>query len=115
WEYEDGRVTQKVRPSGPHSTRQTRLAADINSAAADRKAAMALAELRSVFGRSPVYVPDVSGYRWLHIPRDGRGRVAAEAAIPLDVVFEVTSPSQSIPATRRKCEPTSSWACRWRS
>jgi Uma2 family endonuclease len=102
-EYEDGRVTQKVSPTVPHIVLQQKLVAFINAVTEPPKLSMAFGELRIVFG-PVVYVPDVAVYSWPRIPRDGRGGFSLLCTTVPDAVFEITSPDQSVPSLRRKCQ-----------
>jgi Uma2 family endonuclease len=101
-EFEDGEVSQKVSPTGPHSALQSLLTDHINHEARPRKIAWAFPELRTTFaGRSRV--PDVAVYRWDRIPRDARGRIVHDFLEPPDIVFEIISPGQSVNRLIRRC------------
>lgn len=102
-EYEDGRVTQKVSPTLPHILLQHELVNRINATTKPDKVALAVEELRVVFG-PVVYVPDVAGFRWSRIPRDKRGRPAEFCGTAPDAVFEVTSPDRSVTDLRGKSQ-----------
>jgi Uma2 family endonuclease len=101
-EYEDGRITQKVSPKGPHSRLQSKAAELINRQGEPGKHAMAFTELRTTFAQAS-RVPDVSVYAWHRIPRDARGWIADDFLEPPDVGIEIVSPGQSIPALERRC------------
>jgi Uma2 family endonuclease len=103
-EYEDGVVTQKMSPTGRHSTMQWAVAQAVNVRGIPGKLAHAFPEARVTFaGKS--YVPDVSVYTWGRIPTDALGFVLDQFATPPDVVVEILSPGQG----RRRLEAR----CRW--
>ena len=102
-EYEpDGTVTQKMSPKGKHSAMQKALIQLIERYGGRRRLAMALPELRTIFGGA-AYVPDVAVYRWERIPRDASGEIANDFYDPPDVAFEVVSPEQRVTSLVRKC------------
>lgn len=101
-EYEDGVVTQKVSPKGPHSTLQAKLAQWFNQFAEPLKLAFAFPELRVTFG-GVSRVPDLAVYLWERIPRTSTGRVAYDFFEPPDIVVEIASPRQSANSLVRRC------------
>lgn len=101
-EFEEGGVTQKVSPQGPHSVLQGVAIERINAFARRRKLALAFPELRITYaGRS--YVPDVSVFRWQRIPRTSRGTVVQRFVEPPDIVIEIISPGQTRRALLSRC------------
>ena len=101
-EFQDGMVTQKVSPKGPHSRLQYSLAERINRSAEPRKLAMAFPELRITFAGSSV-VPDVAVYLWDRVPRDSGSEVASDFLEAPDIAIEVVSPGQSVNSLIRRC------------
>jgi Uma2 family endonuclease len=97
----DGTVTQKTSPKGKHTLLQLALCNLINGFAVTRRLALALSELRTVFGGA-AYVPDVSVYLWERIPRDANGRVADDFVESPDTAIEVVSPGQHVNALVRR-------------
>lgn len=102
-EYEDGEMTQKVSPKGPHSLLQPILAELFNRSLRPRKLALALTELRTTFAGSS-RVPDVAIYVWDRIPRDAAGKIAYDFLVPPDIAVEIISPGQSKSRLIRRCE-----------
>jgi Uma2 family endonuclease len=98
----DGTVVQKVSPQGQHSILQSTLCERINHFARRRRIAVALSELRGIYGGA-AYVPDVSVYRWERIPRTPEGKVANRFELPPDVAIEIVSPDQSPNRLVRRC------------
>lgn len=101
-EFEDGVVTQKVSPMGPHSILQYRVAEFFNRSAEPRKLGFAFPELRTTFSEAS-RVPDVAFFVWDRIPRDARGRPVNDFFIQPDVAIEILSPGQTIAAQSRRC------------
>jgi Uma2 family endonuclease len=98
----DGTVVQKVSPQGQHSVLQLALCERINAFGRARRLALALPELRDIFGGA-AYVPDVSVYRWQRVPRTAGGEVANVFDAPPDIAIEIVSPEQSVNALVRRC------------
>lgn len=92
-EYFGGEITQKTMPQGEHSTLQGDLVSTLNSILKPRKVARAYPELRCTFGGRSI-VPDVSVFRWEHIPRRADGRVENAFTIAPDWIIEILSPNQ---------------------
>jgi Uma2 family endonuclease len=101
-EFEDGMVTQKVSPKGPHSRLQFVMALRVNERTEPPKLAMAFPELRASFANLS-RVPDVSVYRWNRIPRDATGKLANDFTEPPDIAIEIVSPGQSVNRLIRRC------------
>jgi Uma2 family endonuclease len=93
-EFIDGQIIQKPMPQGKHSTVQLDLGTDINLALKPPHIARAYSELRSTFGGRST-VPDITVFRWEHIPRDENGKVSNIFAIAPDWTIEILSPDQS--------------------
>ncbi len=91
-EFEDGDVTQKVSPKGPHGVLQAIVAELFNRSLRPRKLALAITELRTTFAGAS-RVPDVAVYRWERIPRRVNGKVDYDFLTPPDVAIEIISPS----------------------
>ena len=102
-EYEDGEVTQKVSPKGPHSTLQAVLVELFNRILRPRKLGFAFPELRTTFAGSS-RVPDVAIYIWDRIPRDAAAKVAPDFRTPPDIAIEIISPGQSTNRLIRRCQ-----------
>lgn len=101
-EFEEGRVTQKVSPLGPHSRLQYTTAERINTFTTPRKLALAFPELRITYGGRS-YVPDVSVFRWKRIPLTPDGEIAPRFVEPPDIAIEIISPGQTRRALLRRC------------
>lgn len=102
-EFEDGDVTQKVSPKGPHGVLQAIVAELFNRSLRPRKLALAITELRTTFAGAS-RVPDVAVYRWERIPRRVNGKVDYDFLTPPDVAIEIISPSQSTNRLIRRCQ-----------
>lgn len=93
-EFIDGQIIQKSMPKGSHSVIQGEIVTAINAVVKPQKLARAFPELRCSFdGR--VIVPDVSAFKWEHIPTDQNGRIVEEFEIAPDWIIEILSPDQS--------------------
>lgn len=90
-EFEAGRTTRHVSPTGKHGALQYDAAEAFNRFARPRKVARAFPELRVTFA-GVSRVPDLSLYRWDRIPLDERGEIADEFVEPPDLVVEIVSP-----------------------
>ncbi|BAY25741.1 hypothetical protein NIES2100_55490 [Calothrix sp. NIES-2100] len=93
-EYIDGKISQKPMPQGEHSLLQVELCQAINRTAKPQKIALALSELRCVFGGAAI-VPDIAVFRWERIPREASGRIANRFETHPDWAIEILSPDQS--------------------
>ena len=102
-EYEDGEVTQKVSPKGPHSLLQPIIAELFNRTTRPRKLALALTELRTTFAGAS-RLPDVAVYRWERIPRTTKGKIDYDFLTPPDIAIEIVSPGQSTNRLIRRCQ-----------
>lgn len=100
-EYIDGKISQKPMPQGEHSLLQGKLVTTINGVAETPKIALALPELRCVFGGAAV-VPDIAVFRWERIPREPSGRIANRFETHPDWAIEILSPDQSQAKVLRK-------------
>jgi Uma2 family endonuclease len=100
-EYIDGKIHQKPMPQGEHSLLQGELCEAINRTAKPQKIALALPELRCVFGGAAV-VPDIAVFRWERIPRQASGRIANRFETHPDWAIEILSPEQSQAKVLRK-------------
>jgi Uma2 family endonuclease len=97
-----GMVTQKESPNGKHSSLQRGLIRLFDVFAEPRRIALALPELRTVFGGA-AYVPDVSVYRWERIAWTGDGEVPDDFTQPRDIAIEIVSPGQNVTRLVRRC------------
>jgi Uma2 family endonuclease len=97
-----GTVTQKVSPKGKHSSLQRGLIKLFDAFAEPRRIALALPELRTVFGGA-AYVPDVSVYRWERIAWTSEGEVPDDFTEPPDIAIEIVSPGQNVTRLVRRC------------
>jgi Uma2 family endonuclease len=93
-EYINGQIHQKPMPQGEHSLLQVTLCQAINTVTKPKKIALALSELRCIFGGATI-VPDVSVFRWERIPRQESGRIANRFESHPDWAIEILSPEQS--------------------
>jgi Uma2 family endonuclease len=98
----DGTVTQKVSPKGKHSSLQRGLVKLFDAFAEPRRVALALPELRTVFGGA-AYVPDLSVYRWERIAWTSEGEVPDDFTEPPDIAIEIVSPGQNVTRLVRRC------------
>lgn len=102
-EFEEGRVIQKVSPTGRHSRLQLALCTFVNRLTEPERLALALPELRATFGGRS-YVPDVSVYLWDRLPVDAQGDIADDFFEPPDLAVEVRSPEQSVAGQITRCQ-----------
>lgn len=93
-EYIDGQVIQKPMPKGKHSLLQESLVTAINQVAKAEQIALALPELRCVFGGRAI-VPDVAVFVWDRVPFTENGEVADDFTLAPDWAVEILSPEQS--------------------
>jgi Uma2 family endonuclease len=101
-EYLDGAVSQKVSPNVWHGILQGVLTEEINLIARRRRIALALPEVRETYaGKSSV--PDISVYRWDHIPHGSDGKALTESRLPPDIAIEILSPGQSAVELYERC------------
>jgi Uma2 family endonuclease len=98
----DGTVTQKMSPKGKHSSLQSGFVEAVDGFAKPRRLALALPELRVVFGGA-AYVPDVSVYRWDRIRWTAEGEIPDDFTEPPDIAVEVVSPGQTVNSLVRRC------------
>lgn len=102
FEFEDGRIIQKVSPKGRHSSIQATITEFVNHFGRSRRVAFAFPELRTTFaGHS--HVPDSAIYRWQRIPKTSEGTICDDFLVPPDVAVEIASPDQSVNALVRRC------------
>ncbi|MGG6270160.1 Uma2 family endonuclease [Leptolyngbya sp. AN03gr2] len=94
-EFIQGEVIQKLMPQGEHSRLQAKLCEQINQVAESQRIALALPELRCVFGGQAI-VPDIAVFRWDRIPRQESGRIANRFEAQPDWSIEILSPDQSL-------------------
>jgi Uma2 family endonuclease len=97
----DGTVVQKMFSLGRHSALQAGLLELINGFARPPDLAQAFPELRAIYGGA-AYVPDVSVYRRVRIPRDVTGQVADVFTEPQDIAIEIVSPGQRVNSLIRR-------------
>ena len=91
-ELRHGVVSQKVPPSGSHSSMQSWLAAQVYIFGQLRRVAQGFTEARVRLGPD-TYVPDVMVYVWDRIPEeDDSGRLPHHFLTPSDLVLEIGSP-----------------------
>lgn len=101
-ELRQGMVTQKVPPSGPHSSIQAWFGVQVYNFAEVRELAQAFTEARLILGED-TYVPDVVVYRWDRVPEDESGNLPFFFPTPPDLAVEVMSPGQTLRATLDRC------------
>ena len=93
-EFINGRIYQKTMPQGKHSRLQTRLPNELNHEIEPLRLGCAFTELRCTFGGRSI-VPDVSVFRWEHIPLNEAGALQNVFDIAPDWTIEILSPDQS--------------------
>ncbi|MGK7943997.1 MAG: Uma2 family endonuclease [Microcystaceae cyanobacterium] len=93
-EYIDGKIIQKHKPQGKHSTVQTDFSTTINLSLKPKKVARAFTELRCTFGGRSI-IPDIAVFTWNHIPRDEKGQIANTFSLAPDWTIEILSPDQN--------------------
>jgi Uma2 family endonuclease len=98
----DGMVRQKVSPKGKHSSLQRGLIKLFDAFAEPRRIALALPELRTVFGGA-AYVPDLSVYRWDRVAWTSEGEVPDDFTEPPDIAIEIVSPGQNVTRLVGRC------------
>jgi Uma2 family endonuclease len=101
-ELRHGMMSQKVPPSGPHSSIQSWLSAQVYVHGELHRLAQAFTEARVVLG-DDAYVPDVVVYQWERVPEDESGRLPFFFDTPPDLVVEVLSPGQGIRHQLDRC------------
>lgn len=93
-ELRHGMVSQKMAPSGPHSSIQGWFVSRIDWFAEPRELAQTFPGARLLLGEQ-TYVPDVVVYRWERVPSDERGELPRYFTTPPDLVIEILSPGQT--------------------
>jgi Uma2 family endonuclease len=101
-ELRNGTVSQKVPPSGPHSSIQMWFGYRVELFAEPLEMARAFPEARVILGED-TYVPDVVVYAWERIPEDENGNLPFYFTTPPDLVVEVLSPGQTVRAHLDRC------------
>lgn len=101
-EYRGGAVRPKVSPEAQHAVLQGLLFQWINAFTTPGKLALALTELRTVFGGHS-HVPDVAVCLWGRIPRNARGRPWGPLREPPLIAIEIASTGQSRRQLRDDC------------
>jgi Uma2 family endonuclease len=97
-----GMVSQKVPPSGPHSSLQSWFGAQVYNLGELREIAQAFTEARVIVGKD-TYVPDVVVYLWERIPQDENGDLPFYFTTPPDLVVEILSPGQTVRPQLERC------------
>ena len=101
-ELRQGMVSQKVPPSGPHSSIQGWFVSRVNWFGVPRDLARAFPEARVILGEQ-TYVPDVVVYLWERMPEDEHGNLPLHFTNPPDLAVEILSPGQTTPALLERC------------
>ena len=101
-ELRNGVVSQKMPPSGPHSSIQGWFVSRVNWFGVPRDLARALPEARIILGQQ-TYVPDAVVYLWERIPEDDHGNLPLYFSSPPDLAVEILSPGQSAQAHLDRC------------
>jgi Uma2 family endonuclease len=101
-ELRQGMVSQKVPASGPHSSIQAWLGAQVYVHGELLELAQAFTEARVILGED-TYVPDVVIYQWDRVPEDDNGDLQFHFTTPPDLAVEVMSPGQTLRATLERC------------
>jgi Uma2 family endonuclease len=102
FELRQGRVTQKVPPSGPHSSIQAWFVRRIDVFGDLGETARAFPEARLILNHD-TNVPDVVIYRSENIPEDDDGNLPTYFTTPADIVVEVVSPGQTEASLLNRC------------
>jgi Uma2 family endonuclease len=95
-------VTQKVSPEGKHSSLHRGLIKLFDAFPEPRRIALALPELRTVFGGA-AFVPDVCVYRWERIAWTSAGEVPDDFTEPPDIAIEIVSVGQNVTRLVARC------------
>ena len=93
-EYVDGKIYQKYRPQGKHSTLQFEFPSVINRVGKPQKLAYAFPELRCTFGGRSL-VPDIAVFEWSRIPLNANGEIENRFELVPDWTIEILSPEQN--------------------
>jgi Uma2 family endonuclease len=101
-ELRHGMVSQKMPPSGPHSSIQSWFGAQVYVHGELHRLAQAFTEARLILGED-TYVPDVVVYQWDRVPEDESGDLAFFFDTPPDLVVEVLSPGQGVGNQLDRC------------
>jgi Uma2 family endonuclease len=101
-ELRHGMVSQKMSPSGPHSSIQIWLGHRIEGFTELTGTGRAFTEARLLLGED-TYVPDLVVYRWDRIPEDKHGNVPTYFQTPPDLAVEIVSPGQTLTKQLERC------------
>jgi Uma2 family endonuclease len=101
-ELRQGMVSQKMPPSGPHSSIQGWLATRFELFVTPAELGRAFPEMRLLLGED-TYVPDLVVYRWERIPSDEVGNLPTYFSTPPDLVVEIVSPGQTLTSQLERC------------
>ena len=101
-ELRHGMVSQKMPPSGPHSSIQGWFVERIFLIAFPEDLARAFPETRLLLGQD-TYVPDLVMYRWDRIPEDEHGNLPTYFQTPPDLAIEIVSLGQTLAKQLERC------------
>ncbi len=101
-EYLEGVVSQKMSPTGPHSTLQPELVLVFDRTMRPGRLGRVFTEPRITFGAASL-VPDFVVYRWSRIPSDPNGDIPTYFTTPPDITVEIASPGQTIKELSDRC------------
>ena len=102
-ELRNGVVSQKMPPSGPHSSIQGWFVSRVNWYGVPRELSRAFPEARLIL-HEQTYVPDAVVYQWDRIPEDENGRLPFYFTNPPDLAIEILSPGQAPRAHLERCQ-----------
>jgi Uma2 family endonuclease len=101
-ELRHGIVSQKVPPSGPHTSLQLWFGYQVDFFAEPQELARAFVETRIILG-DDTYVPDAMVYLWDRVPEDQHGELPSHFTSPPDLALEVLSPGQTVRSQLDRC------------
>jgi Uma2 family endonuclease len=101
-ELRHGVVSQKMPPSGEHSSIQGWFGAQVYIFGEMKGIAQAFPEARLILG-ADTYVPDVVVYLWDRVPEDENGRLPRFFTTPPDLVLEILSHGQTVGSLLDRC------------
>src|SRR4051794_2702244 len=101
-ELRQGVVSQKMPPSGPHSSIQMWFGAQVYNYGELRGLAQAFTEARVILN-GDAYVPDVIVFVVDRVQVDESGRYPFYFTLPPDLILEVVSPGQTVSSQLDKC------------
>lgn len=101
-ELRHGMVSQKVSPSGSHSSIQGWFVEQIFVVTLGSRVLRSFPEMRLLLGQD-TYVPDLVVYRKDRVPTDEHGNLPTYFQTPPDLVVEIVSPGQTLTRQLERC------------